>query len=144
MWVNALMNGLISMLVQFVARHIIQIFFEVYRNLVDFKLSTLMQRQICNHILYINSLSACVCLSDATVLRFNCPGPALIGGRNFLFLVYGQSLGQDILTRNGVTDRVRSGLSVTELGNFCSREHPLREVISSHFSKSFSSSTMSV
>jgi hypothetical protein len=44
MWVNALMNGLISMLVQFVARHIIQIFFEVYRNLVDFKLSTLMQR----------------------------------------------------------------------------------------------------
>jgi hypothetical protein len=25
---------------------------------------------------------------------------------------------------------------VTELGNFCSREHPLREVISSHFSES--------
>jgi hypothetical protein len=33
---------------------------------------------------------------------------------------------------------------VTELGNFCSREHPLREVIGSHFSKSFSSSTISV
>jgi hypothetical protein len=32
--------------------------------------------------------------------------------------------------KNGVTGRVRSGLSVTELGNFCSREHPLREVIS--------------
>jgi hypothetical protein len=37
--------------------------------------------------------------------------------------------------KNGVTGRVRFGLSVTELGNFCSREHPLREVISSHFSK---------
>ncbi len=46
--------------------------------------------------------------------------------------------------KNEVTGRVRSGLSVTELGNFCSREHPLREVISSHFSESFSSSTMSV
>ncbi len=46
--------------------------------------------------------------------------------------------------KNGVTGRVQSGLSVTELGNFCSREHPLREVISSHLSESFSSSTMSV
>ncbi len=34
--------------------------------------------------------------------------------------------------KNRVPGRVRSGLSVTELGNFCSREHPLREVISSH------------
>jgi hypothetical protein len=33
---------------------------------------------------------------------------------------------------------------VTKLGDFGSREHPLREVISSHFSESFSSSTMSV
>jgi len=46
--------------------------------------------------------------------------------------------------KNEVTGRVRFGLSVTELDNFCSREHPLREVISSHFSESFSSSTMSV
>ncbi len=46
--------------------------------------------------------------------------------------------------KNGVTGRVRSGLFVTELDNFCSIEHPLREVISSHFSKSFSSSVMSV
>jgi hypothetical protein len=37
--------------------------------------------------------------------------------------------------KNEVTSRVWSGLSVTELGNFCSREHPLREVISSHFSE---------
>ncbi len=37
--------------------------------------------------------------------------------------------------KNGVTSRVRSGLSVTELGNFCSREHPLREVINNHFSE---------
>jgi hypothetical protein len=79
------------------------------------------------------------------------PGPALIGGRNFLFPVCGQSywrkLGYDILARNGdpgiadvkngVPGRVRSGLCVTELGNFCSGEHPLREVISSHFLESF-------
>ncbi len=39
--------------------------------------------------------------------------------------------------KNGVPGRVRSGLCVTEVGNFCSREHPLREVISSHFSESF-------
>ncbi len=39
--------------------------------------------------------------------------------------------------KNGVPGRVRSGLCVTELGNFCSREHPLREVISSHFLESF-------
>jgi len=39
--------------------------------------------------------------------------------------------------KNGVPSRVRSGLCVTELGNFCSKEHPLREVISSHFSESF-------
>ncbi len=39
--------------------------------------------------------------------------------------------------KNGVPGRVRSGLCVTKLGNFCSREHPLREVISSHFSESF-------
>jgi len=39
--------------------------------------------------------------------------------------------------KNGVPGRVRSGLCVTELGNFCSTEHPLREVISSHFSESF-------
>jgi len=44
-------------------------------------------------ILYINSLRPCVCPSDTTVLRFNCPGSALIGGRNFLFPVCGQSLG---------------------------------------------------
>jgi len=29
--------------------------------------------------------------------------------------------------KNGVPGRVRSGLCVTELSNFCSREHPLRE-----------------
>jgi hypothetical protein len=39
--------------------------------------------------------------------------------------------------KNVVLGRVRSRLCVTELGNCCSREHPLREVISSHFSESF-------
>jgi hypothetical protein len=39
--------------------------------------------------------------------------------------------------KNRVPGRVWSGLCVTELGNFCSREHALREVISSHFSESF-------
>jgi hypothetical protein len=39
--------------------------------------------------------------------------------------------------KNEVHGQVRSGLCVTKLGNFCSREHPLREVISSHFLESF-------
>jgi hypothetical protein len=41
----------------------------------------------------INSLRPCVRPSDATVPHFNCPGSTLIGGRNFLFPVCGQSLG---------------------------------------------------
>jgi len=57
------------------------------------------------------------------------PGPALIGGRNFLFPVCGQNLLEEIRlghssaewrpgiadVKNGVTGRVRFGLSVTEL-----------------------------
>ncbi len=39
--------------------------------------------------------------------------------------------------KNGVPGRVRSGLCVTELGNFCSGEHPLREVSAVTFWKVF-------
>ncbi len=74
------------------------------------------------------------------------PGPALIGGRNFLFPVCGQSYWRHSSAerrpgiadvKNGVPGRVRSGLCVTELANFCSREDPLTEVMSSQFRKLF-------
>jgi hypothetical protein len=67
----------------------------------------------------------CVRLSDVTVSHFNCPGPALIGGRNFPVpslwakLRLGHSSAErrpgiaDV--KNGVTGRVRSALSVAEL-----------------------------
>jgi hypothetical protein len=98
-----------------------------------------------NSILYINSL--CPWRSSG----FRPTGPGANWRAEFLVPSLWAKLLEEIRLRhssaerrpgianvkNGVSGRVRSGLCVMELGNFCSREHPLREVISSHFSESF-------